>query len=160
MRILGLDYGRVTVGVAVSDPLMLTAQPVTTIKRVSETKLRRTFAEIESIIQQYGVEKIIVGFPKNMNDTLGERAQKTLGFSEKLSKRVGLPVVMWDERLITWQANEILDETGFSKNPAERKTVIDRIAAQLILQSYMEYAAGGGLDEGIVFYGKTDVNRR
>lgn len=157
MRILGLDYGSVTVGVAVSDPLMLTAQPVTTIKRTSENKLRRTFAEIEAIIQQYGVEKIIVGFPKNMNDTLGERAQKTLGFSEKLSKRVGLPVVMWDERLTTWQANEILDETGFSKNPAERKTVIDRIAAQLILQSYMEYISGGGRDEGLIIYGKTDV---
>lgn len=158
MRILGLDYGSVTVGAAISDPLMLTAQPLTTIKRTSEDKLRRTFAEIETIIGTYGVEKIVVGLPKNMNDTLGERAQKTLGFSEKLSKRVGLPVVMWDERLTTWQANEILDETGFSKDKTERKAVIDQIAAQLILQSYMDYTAGGGTDEGLVIYGKDNTD--
>ena len=99
MRILGLDYGSKTVGVAVSDPLGLTAQRVETIWRKQENKLRRTLARIEELTAEYGVEKIVVGLPKNMNNTMGERAEKTLEFKEMLEKRTGIPVVMWDERL-------------------------------------------------------------
>lgn len=86
MRILGLDYGSKTVGVAVSDPLGLTAQRVETIWRKQENKLRRTLARIEELTAEYGVEKIVVGLPKNMNNTMGERAEKTLEFKEMLEK--------------------------------------------------------------------------
>ena len=89
MRILGLDYGSKTVGVAVSDPLGLTAQKVETIWRKQENKLRRTLARIEELVAEYGVEKIVVGLPKNMNNTLGERAEKSLEFKEMLEKRTG-----------------------------------------------------------------------
>lgn len=98
MRIMGLDYGSVTVGVAVSDGLLLTAQPVEVIKRKSETKLRQTLARIEALIAEYEVEKIVLGLPKNMNNTSGERVQKTEEFKEKLEKRTGLEVIFWDER--------------------------------------------------------------
>ena len=108
MRILGLDYGSKTVGVAVSDPLGLTAQKVETIWRKQENKLRRTLARIEELVAEYGVEKIVVGLPKNMNNTLGERAEKSLEFKEMLEKRTGLPVEMWDERLTT------MERTAFS----------------------------------------------
>ena len=110
MRILGLDYGSKTVGVAVSDPLGLTAQKVETIWRKQENKLRRTLARIEELVAEYGVEKIVVGLPKNMNNTLGERAEKSLEFKEMLEKRTGLPVEMWDERLTTMEANRVLME--------------------------------------------------
>lgn len=138
MRIMGLDYGSVTVGVAVSDALGITAQAHSTITRKQENKLRKTFAAIEEIIAEYKIEKIVLGLPKNMDDSLGERALMTITFKEKLEKRVGLPVILWDERLTTWQADKILDETEFSKDRTERKKVIDQIAAQLILQSYMD----------------------
>ena len=98
MRILGLDYGSKTVGVAVSDPLGLTAQKVETIWRKQENKLRQTLARIEELIAEYEVEKIVLGFPKNMNNTVGERAEKALEFGEMLKKRTGLEVIMWDER--------------------------------------------------------------
>ena len=149
MRILGLDYGSVTIGVAVTDPLMMTAQCLTTIKRKSENKLRQTFAALEAIIDEYHIEKIVLGFPVNMNDTLGERALKTLEFRDRLTKRVGLPVIMWNERLTTARAQEILDETGFKKDRASRKQIIDQLAAQLILQNYMDYISGGGKDEDL-----------
>lgn len=136
MRILGLDYGSVTVGVAVSDALQLTAQPVEVIKRKSETKLRQTLARIEEIIAEYEVEKIVLGLPKNMNNTLGERAQRTEEFKEKLEKRVGLEVVMWDERLTTVSAMEVLKEGKVRRE--NRKNYVDKIAATFILQGYLD----------------------
>ena len=107
MRILGLDYGSKTVGVAVSDPLGLTAQRLDTIWRKQENKLRKTLASIEALVEEYGVERIVVGYPKNMNNTVGERAEKALEFGEMLKRRTGLEVVMWDERLTTVKQIEL-----------------------------------------------------
>ena len=136
MRILGLDYGSKTVGVAVSDPLGLTAQKVETIGRKQENKLRRTLARIEELIAEYEVEKIVLGFPKNMNNTVGERAEKALEFGEMLKKRTGLEVIMWDERLTTVEADRTLIEAGVRRE--NRKQYLDGIAAVFILQGYLD----------------------
>ena len=136
LRILGLDYGSVTVGVAVSDALLVTAQPVEVIKRKSETKLRQTLARIEELIASYEVQKIVLGYPKNMNNTLGERVQRTAEFREKLEKRTGLEVVMWDERLSTVSAVEVLKEGNVRRE--NRKNYVDKIAASFILQGYLD----------------------
>ena len=135
MRIIGLDYGTKTVGVAVSDALGLTAQGVETITRKEENKLRQTLARIEAIIEEYEVTKIVVGLPKNMNNTLGERAEACKDFADKLERRTGIPVVMWDERLSTVSAEHVLIESGVRRE--NRKAVIDKIAACVILQSYL-----------------------
>ena len=136
MRFLGLDYGSKTVGVAVSDPLGLTAQKVETIWRKQENKLRRTLARIEELIAEYEVEKIVLGFPKNMNNTVGERAEKALEFGEMLKKRTGLEVIMWDERLTTVEADRTLIEAGVRRE--NRKQYLDGIAAVFILQGYLD----------------------
>lgn len=135
MRILGLDYGSKTVGVAVCDPLGWTAQGLETITRKSENKLRRTLARIEALASEYQAERIVLGYPLNMDDTVGERARKTEEFQELLKRRTGLPVVLWDERLTTMEANEILMESGVRRE--DRKKVIDKVVAVLILQSYL-----------------------
>ncbi|MCI9658108.1 MAG: Holliday junction resolvase RuvX, partial [Lachnospiraceae bacterium] len=96
MRIMGLDYGSKTVGVAISDGLLFTAQALETIARTQENKLRQTLARIKVLCEEYEVEEIVLGFPKNMNNTIGDRAEKSLEFAEMLKKRTGLPVVMWD----------------------------------------------------------------
>ena len=137
MRIIGLDYGTKTVGVAVSDALMITAQPLETIERKSANKLRQTLARIESIIEEYQAERIVLGYPKNMNNTIGERAQKSLEFKEMLERRTGLPVVMWDERLTTVEADRTMMETGIRRE--NRKEYVDMIAAVFILQGYLDY---------------------
>lgn len=136
MRLMGLDYGSKTVGVAVSDPLGLTAQGVETVWRKQENKLRQTMARIEELISEYQVERIVLGYPKNMNNTVGERAVKSLEFKEKLEKRTGLPVVMWDERLTTVEAERTLMETGVRRE--NRKQFLDQMAAVLILQGYLD----------------------
>ena len=136
MRILGLDYGSKTVGVAGSDPLGLTAQKIETIWRKQENKLRRTLARIEELIAEYEVEKIVLGFPKNMNNTVGERAEKALEFGEMLKKRTGLEVIMWDERLTTVEADRTLIEAGVRRE--NRKQYLDGIAAVFILQGYLD----------------------
>ena len=136
MRLMGLDYGSKTVGVAVSDPLRLTAQGVETVWRKQENKLRQTMARIEELISEYQVERIVLGYPKNMNNTVGERAVKSLEFKEKLEKRTGLPVVMWDERLTTAEAERTLMETGVRRE--NRKQFLDQMAAVLILQGYLD----------------------
>ena len=136
MRILGLDYGSKTVGVAVSDPLGFTAQGVEIIRRKSENKMRQTLARIEELIAQYQVEEIVLGLPKNMNNTLGDRAEKSLELKETLERRTGLPVVMWDERLTTVSANRVLMETGVRRE--NRKEHVDEIAAVFILQGYLD----------------------
>lgn len=133
---MGLDYGSKTVGVAVSDPLGLTAQGVETIWRKSESKLRQTLARIEELIAEYQVETIVLGFPKNMDDTIGDRAVKTLEFKEALKKRTGLSVVMEDERLTTLEAKRVLIEEGVRRE--DRKKTIDAIAAGFILQGYLD----------------------
>ena len=139
MRVLGLDYGSKTVGVAVSDPLGLTAQGVETVWRKQENKLRRTLARIEEIISEYQVTEIVLGYPKNMNNTVGERAEKSLEFKEMLEKRTGLPVVMWDERLTTMAADRTLGVTGVHKE--DRKQNLGQVAAVFILQGYLDAAA-------------------
>ena len=136
MRIMGLDYGSKTVGVAVSDSLGLTAQGVETIWRRSEKKLRQTLARIDELIKEYQVETIVLGFPKNMNDTIGDRAVKTLEFKEALEKRTGLIVVMEDERLTTVEARRVLIEEGVRRE--DHKKRIDEIAAGFILQGYLD----------------------
>ena len=138
MRIIGLDFGSKTVGVAMSDGLLLTAQGVEIVRRKSPTKLRQTLARIEEIITEYGdVEKIVLGYPKNMNSTEGERCERTLEFKEMVEKRTGLPVVLWDERLTTVAADNVMMESGIRRE--NRKQYVDEIAAQFILQGYLDY---------------------
>lgn len=136
MRVLGLDYGSKTVGVAVSDPLGFTAQGVETIWRSKENKLRQTLARIEALVSEYQAERIVVGYPKNMNNTVGERAQKALEFKEMIERRTGLPVVMWDERLTTVEAERTLMEAGVRRE--NRKQYLDQMAAVFILQGYLD----------------------
>ena len=132
MRIMGLDYGSKTVGVAISDALRLTAQAVETIERKEENKLRRTCARIEELIKKYDVEKIVLGFPKHMNNDIGERAQQSMEFGEMLKRRTGLEVILWDERLTTVEAERTLIESNVRRE--NRKKHIDQIAAVFILQ--------------------------
>ena len=139
MRILGLDYGSKTVGVAVSDPLGLTAQGLEIIRREKESKLRKTLARIEELAVEYGVEKIVLGYPKYLNNTEGERAEKTLEWKAMLERRTGLPVVLWDERLTTVAADRTMDEAGIRE--ADRKEYVDMLAAQFILQGYLDSLA-------------------
>ncbi len=138
-RILGLDYGSVTVGVAVSDPLMLTAQGLETIRRKHENKLRQTLARIEALINEYDVSVLVLGYPKNLDNSIGERAKKSEEFAEMLRKRTGLPVVLWDERLTTVSAHRYLDEAGLDYR--EKSEVVDTVAASIILQSYIDFLA-------------------
>ncbi|MCI5516976.1 Holliday junction resolvase RuvX [Roseburia sp. MUC/MUC-530-WT-4D] len=137
MRILGLDYGSKTVGVAVSDELLITAQGVEIIRRKSSSKLRQTLARIEELVTEYGVDKIVLGFPKNMNNTEGERCEKTKEFKEMLEKRTGLEVILWDERLTTVSADNSMMEMGIRRE--NRKEYVDEIAAIFILQGYLDY---------------------
>ena len=137
MRIMGLDFGSKTVGVAISDPLFITAQGIEIIRRQDENKLRKTLARIEELIVQYEVGEIVLGFPKNMNDTIGERAELSLEFKEKLERRSGLPVTMWDERLTTVAADKAMMEAGIRRE--NRKEYVDKIAAVFILQGYLDY---------------------
>lgn len=136
MRIMGLDYGSVTVGVAISDELLITAQGTETIRRKQETKLRQTLARIEELIAQYNVEQIVLGYPKNMNNTIGERAIKSEEFADTLRRRTGLEVILWDERLTTVAANQTLILGNVRRE--DRGSVVDKLAAVLILQGYLD----------------------
>ena len=136
MRIMGLDFGAKTVGVAISDPLLVTAQGIEIIRRKDENKLRQTLARIEELILAYQVEEIVLGLPKNMNDTLGARVELTNEFKEKLERRTGLPVHMWDERLTTVAADKAMMEEGIRRE--NRKEYVDKIAAVFILQGYLD----------------------
>ena len=139
MRIMGLDFGSRTVGVAISDPLGITAQGIEIIRRERESMLRHTLSRLEELIVEYQVEEIVLGFPKNMNDTVGERAQKSLEFKDKLERRTGLPVTMWDERLTTVAADRAMIEAGIRRE--NRKEYVDKLAAVFILQGYLDYLA-------------------
>jgi RNAse H-fold protein YqgF len=136
---MGLDYGAKTVGVAISDELLLTAQPVETIKRDRETKLRKTLARIEELLEEYDVEKVVVGLPKKLNNEEGERCGKTREFAQMVHQRSGLEVIFWDERLTTVLADAALAEGNVARE--NRKEYIDKVAASLILKSYLESIA-------------------
>ena len=140
MRTLGLDYGSKTVGVAVTDPLGLTAQGVEIIRRQKENHLRKTYQRITELCEQYDVEKIVLGLPLNMDDTMGGRAEKTLEFKNELERRLSVPVLLVDERLTTVEAIEIMDEAGIKVS--EREKFVDMIAATIILQDYMNSHEG------------------
>lgn len=137
MRIMGLDFGSKTVGVAISDELLITAQGIEIIRRESENKLRRTLARIEELIAEYQVDKIVLGLPKNMNATIGERGEKTMEFQEMLVRRTGLEVVLWDERLTTVAADRAMMEANIRRE--NRGKYVDKIAAIFILQGYLDY---------------------
>lgn len=139
MRIMGLDYGAKTVGVAISDELLLTAQPVETITRTRESKLRQTLSRIETLMEEYQVEKVVIGLPKKLNNEEGDRCEKTREFAKMLEQRTGLEVVFWDERLTTVAADAVLAEAGVAKQ--NRKDYIDKVAASLILKGYLESIA-------------------
>lgn len=132
---MGLDYGSKTVGVAISDALLITAQPVETIWRKSERKLRKTLARIDWLIEEYDVGKIVLGLPVHMNTDIGDRALKALEFKAALEKRTGLEVVMMDERLTTVEAMEVLSEAGVKSG--DKKQYVDKLAAVFILQDYL-----------------------
>lgn len=139
-RILGLDFGSKTTGVAITDPLKTIASPMETIVREKEGKLRPTLRRIVQIADENDVELIVLGEPLNMDDTKGERAEKSAQFKELLEHRLeaedmNVPVVLWDERLSTVGADEILEESGVVSS--KRKQYIDKIAAALILEDYM-----------------------
>ncbi len=137
MRIMGLDYGSKTVGVAISDQLLLTAQGKEIIRRERQNKLRQTLARIETLILENGIEKIVLGCPKNMDGSEGERVEKTREFQEMLERRTGLEVVLWDERLTTVAADRYMMEAGIRIE--NRKRYVDEIAAVFILQGYLDY---------------------
>lgn len=136
MRILGLDYGSKTVGVAVSDPFGWTAQGVETINRKDENNLKSTIVRLREIINEYNIDKIVLGLPKNMNNTLGERVDKTLYFKQRLEKELDKPVITWDEILSTMGARRTLLEADISRK--KQKKVIDKMAAVFILQGYLD----------------------
>ncbi len=136
MRILGLDFGAKTVGVAVSDPLGLTAQAVETITRKAPEKLRRTLARIEQLIGELGVERIVLGYPKHMNNSEGDRCAGTEAFKAHLERRTGLEVILWDERLSTVAARRTLIEGQVRRE--HRKDYVDQLAAVFILQGYLD----------------------
>ena len=140
MRIMGLDYGSKTVGVALSDELLLTAQGYSIIRRDSEKKLRKTLAEIAQIAADNGVTEIVLGYPKNMDGSEGDRCKKTREFQSLVEKRTGLPVTLWDERLTTVAADRAMDEAGLRRE--EKKEHVDRIAAEFILRGFLDARAG------------------
>ncbi|MEW6410606.1 MAG: Holliday junction resolvase RuvX [Nitrospirota bacterium] len=136
MRIIGLDVGDKTIGVAVSDEMGWTAQGLTTIHRKDD---RVDMAKIKDIIEEYGVEEIVVGLPHNLNGTLGIQAKKVITFVEGLKRVVRAPVILWDERLSTVFAEKRLLEADMSRK--KRRVVRDRLAAAIILQGYLDRKA-------------------
>lgn len=133
MRILGLDMGTKTIGVAISDPLGYTAQGITTIRRKNK---KSDLEELRIICEEYGVETIVVGLPKNMNGSIGPQGESILGFSEHIKKALNIPIEMWDERLTTVAAEKAMLEADLSR--AKRKKIIDKVAATYILQGYLD----------------------
>ena len=115
------------------------AQPIETITRKEENKLRRTLARIEELIEEYEVDRIVLGYPKNMNDTIGPRALFSEEFRDRLMRRTGLEVILWDERLTTVAAEEVLIESNVRRE--NRKKYVDQIAAVFILQEYLDNVA-------------------
>ncbi|SEM28770.1 putative holliday junction resolvase [Syntrophus gentianae] len=133
MRILGLDYGEKRIGVALCDELGWTAQALTTVIRKS---WRRDVGSIAALVEAYGVEKIVIGYPLRLDGTEGIQCEKVLRFARRLEAALGIPIVSWDETLTTKEAEEILARSGV--HPKKRRAVVDRLAASLILQSYLD----------------------
>ena len=144
MRVMGLDYGSKTMGVAISDELMMIATGLEIIRRDSEKKIRKTLIRIDELIAEYNIGKIVLGLPKNMNNTLGERAEKSLELKETLERRTGLEVIMWDERLSTVSAHKATMEAGIRRE--DRGNYVDSIAAAIILQGYLDSVAGSAAE--------------
>lgn len=144
MRVMGLDYGSKTMGVAISDELMMIATGLEIIRRDSEKKIRKTLIRIDELIAEYNIGKIVLGLPKNMNNTLGERAEKSLELKETLERRTGLEVIMWDERLSTVSAHKAMMEAGIRRE--DRGNYVDSIAAAIILQGYLDSVAGNAAE--------------
>ena len=140
MRYLGLDFGSKTVGVAISDPLLMSASGLEIIRRDRESKIRGTLSRIDEIIEEYSVDEIVLGLPMNMDDSEGERCRKTREFGDKLEKRTGLKVNYYDERLSSFEAHEILDECGIKS--VDHKKLVDEVAAMVILQGFLEEKYG------------------
>ncbi len=137
MRILGLDYGDKTVGVAISDPFGWTAQGIEIIRRSNENEYKQSLGRLAEIIAEMGVEKIVLGYPKNMDNSEGPRCEKTRAYKERLEKRFPqIPVILWDERMSTIAAARSLMEADLSRE--KRKMVIDKMAAVHILQGYLD----------------------
>lgn len=134
LRIMGLDVGDKTIGIAISDLSETIAQGLTTIKRSSNTK---DFERIKHIINEYEVGIIIIGLPKNMNGTLGPQGEKVIKFAEQLKDVLDMPIILWDERLTTVEAQRVLIEKA-DMSRSKRKEVIDKLAAVLILQNYLD----------------------
>ena len=135
MRLLGLDFGSKTVGVAVSDPLGLTATAIEIVRRQSPNKLRKTLARIEEIIKEYDIDTIVLGYPVMLDGTAGERVEKTKKFATMLERRTGKEIIFQDERLTTVEAYEIMDLMGIKKE--DRYDYVDMIAAKVILEDYL-----------------------
>lgn len=133
MRIMALDVGSRTIGIASSDALLMTAQGIETIRR---TSLENDFNRLRELISEYEVHELVVGMPKNMNGTKGDRAEKTEEFVEKMKAVIDLPVTFWDERLSTVMAERQLIAADVSRK--KRKGVIDKMAAVVILQGYLD----------------------
>lgn len=133
IRIMGLDVGDKTIGVAISDPLGFTAQGVTTIRRKG---IKGDLSQLRTIIEQYDIKEVVVGLPKNMNNTIGPQGEKVLNFVDKFKKEFDLEVILQDERLTTVSAERMLIDADVSRK--KRKDVIDKVAATYILGSYLE----------------------
>ena len=131
-----MDFGSKTVGVSISDELLITAQPIEIIRREHENKLRKTLARIEALLKEYDVGEIVLGYPKNMNNTEGDRCVKTQNFKEMLERRTGLSVHLWDERLTTVSSDRAMMEAGIRRE--DRRKYVDSMAAVLILQGYLD----------------------
>ena len=133
MRILGLDVGQKTIGVAVSDPLGFTAQGLTTIRRTNKEK---DIEEIKKFCDEYNVEVIVIGLPKNMNGTIGSSGEIVMAFGESIKEQLNIEIKYWDERLTTVAAHKAMLEADLSRN--KRKKIVDKIASNYILQGYLD----------------------
>lgn len=136
MRIMGLDLGSKTCGVAISDDLLLTCHSLEVIRRKEENKLRHTLRRLEELTKEYDIDRIILGYPKNMDGSEGERCRLSTEFAEKLKKRTDKEVILWDERLTTVEAIDLMKASGI-KSIKEREKIVDMIAAKLILEDYL-----------------------
>ena len=132
-RILGLDLGSKNIGIALSDPLKITSQGLTTLKRISRAK---DLSQLRELVREHDVREVVVGLPLNMDGSLGPQAEKVTREAERLRSELGIPVILWDERLTTVEAERTLLQADVSRS--KRKKVIDKLAAQIILQGYLD----------------------
>jgi putative Holliday junction resolvase len=147
LRIIGLDYGSRTVGIAISDETGSIAFPVETVVRDDEIALKQTVRRIRQLADENGVHTVVLGYPKNMDNSLGERAEKTLAFKKRLERDLyQVEVILWDERLSTVASERPLLEMGYDRH--KRKKIVDNMAAAYILQGYLDAKKAGGNTDG------------